>query len=127
MKINDWHNDKIQRDAEYARAVELVELTDSIADIVVGMRVKAGISQTELARLAGTTQAAISRIECGEANPTIGTIERVLHALMNAGPKASVRIPPLANPISASPSPRHRFDAFDPIGPVPPFAMAGAA
>lgn len=39
------------------------------------------ISQAELARQAGTTQAAIARIEAGTANPTLATVEAIAAAL----------------------------------------------
>lgn len=39
------------------------------------------ISQAELAKQAGTTQAAIARIEAGTANPTLATVEAIATAL----------------------------------------------
>ncbi len=39
------------------------------------------LSQTELADIVGTTQAAIARIEAGASNPTLQTIERLAAAL----------------------------------------------
>lgn len=39
------------------------------------------ISQAELAKQAGTTQAAIARIEAGTANPTLATVEAIAAAL----------------------------------------------
>lgn len=40
-----------------------------------------GLSQTELARRAGITQTAVSRIEQADATPTIATLERLAKAL----------------------------------------------
>lgn len=40
-----------------------------------------GLSQRRLAELAGTTQASIAHIEGGQANPTLGLVERLAHAL----------------------------------------------
>lgn len=39
------------------------------------------LTQAQLARRAGTTQAALSRLERGELSPTLATMERVLEAL----------------------------------------------
>ena len=43
-------------------------------------RTAAGLSQAGLARLLGTTQSAIARLEADRANPRIRTLERVLRA-----------------------------------------------
>ena len=41
----------------------------------------AGLSQARLANLSGVGQSDISRIESGRANPTVGTLAAVAHAL----------------------------------------------
>ncbi len=54
---------------------------EAIADLILDARVRAGLSQAELARRAGTTQARISEIESGEANTKPETIMRIGEAL----------------------------------------------
>ncbi len=44
-------------------------------------RVRRGLSQQRLAIRAGTTQSAISRIECDQVSPTIETLRTLLHML----------------------------------------------
>lgn len=44
-------------------------------------REEAGLSQTELAARIGIAQSALSRIEAGRANLTLGTLQRVTDAL----------------------------------------------
>jgi len=44
-------------------------------------REEAGLSQTELAARIGIAQSALSRIEAGRANLTLGTLQRVTRAL----------------------------------------------
>lgn len=44
-------------------------------------RGEAGLSQTELAARIGIAQSALSRIEAGRANLTLGTLQRVTDAL----------------------------------------------
>lgn len=44
-------------------------------------REEAGMSQTELAARIGIAQSALSRIEAGRANLTLGTLQRVTDAL----------------------------------------------
>lgn len=45
------------------------------------LRLRAGLSQTLLAQLAGTTQSHIARIESGATDPHTDTIERLAEAL----------------------------------------------
>ena len=52
----------------------------SISASVAAARTRAGLSQRELARRAGTAQSVVARIEGGQANPTVETLERLLDA-----------------------------------------------
>lgn len=45
------------------------------------MRVKLGLTQAELAEMAGVTQAYIAKIEAGDADPRVSTLERITKAL----------------------------------------------
>ena len=53
----------------------------SIADQVAERRRALGLSQHELARLTGTTQSAIARLESGQRPPRIDTLLRIAGAL----------------------------------------------
>lgn len=44
-------------------------------------RLANGLTQAQLALRAGSTQAAISRLECGELSPTFETIDRLLEVM----------------------------------------------
>lgn len=44
-------------------------------------RKERGLSQAELARLAGTTQNYVSRIERGAVSPSMATLARLMHAM----------------------------------------------
>ncbi len=52
-----------------------------IAGQVVEQRTARGMSQTDLARLVGTTQSAIARLESGGRPPRIDTLLRIAEAL----------------------------------------------
>lgn len=52
----------------------------SPATIVADARAKAGLSQRELARLAGTAQSVVARIESGQSSPTWQTLSTLLAA-----------------------------------------------
>jgi hypothetical protein len=43
-------------------------------------RSRSGLTQAELARRAGTSQAAVARYEGGAVSPSVATLERLLHA-----------------------------------------------
>lgn len=53
----------------------------SIADQVAARRRELGLSQHDLARLTGTTQSAIARLEAGKRPPRIDTLLRIASAL----------------------------------------------
>ena len=52
----------------------------SIAELVLEARQEAGLTQRELAALAGTSQPAVNRYEHGIQLPTLPTLERLLRA-----------------------------------------------
>ncbi|MHB1096234.1 MAG: DUF6364 family protein [Gemmatimonadaceae bacterium] len=81
MKIASHRRRRLERDPEYALAMAAVNFEESLADLVVARRVAAGLSQAELARLARTTQATVSQIENGIANPRASTVEKLLSVL----------------------------------------------
>ena len=53
----------------------------SIADAVCERRTALGLSQRELAKLVGTTQSAVARLESGGRPPRIDTLLRIADAL----------------------------------------------
>lgn len=52
----------------------------SVAQLIKKARDEAGMTQSELARRAGTSQANIAKYETGRMSPSVSTLERVLHA-----------------------------------------------
>lgn len=101
MRIDNWHSRKLASDPEYAKAVELVDLSETIADLVVRMRIRSGLSQADVARRASTTQAAISRLENGEGNPSVDLVRRVMSALIDFA------VVPATSHATAVPAGRH--------------------
>ncbi|CAN5535856.1 hypothetical protein BH20ACT18_BH20ACT18_11300 [soil metagenome] len=61
-----------------------------VGSVLRQRRLAHGLSQAQLARRAGTTQAAISRIERGEVSPTFTTLRSLFDALGEV-PVLSVR------------------------------------
>ena len=69
-----------------------------VGDLVRETRQRHGISQRSLARRAGTSQAAISRIEAGLESPTVERLERLLLVL---GEQLDVRTAPLPHAVDS--------------------------
>jgi transcriptional regulator with XRE-family HTH domain len=57
-----------------------LSVMSAAAELVREARLRAGITQAELGRRLGMSQAAVARMERLGANPTIATLERLMHA-----------------------------------------------
>lgn len=93
MKFKDWHARQLARDPEYARAIAETGFAQGVADAIVEARIRAGLSQGDVAQRAGTTQARISELERGIGNPTLDTVARVMAALGVAAALAPIVAP----------------------------------
>jgi transcriptional regulator with XRE-family HTH domain len=70
-----------------------------IGELIRERRTQSGVTQLSLARRAGTTQAAISRIERGLTTPTWDTIEALLISLGYEPELGSRRLPGRWDPL----------------------------
>jgi transcriptional regulator with XRE-family HTH domain len=62
-------------------------------ELIRDARIRSRLSQDELARRAGTSQAAISRIESGREEPTLDRLEQILAGL---GWRPRIELDPIA-------------------------------
>lgn len=69
------------KDPEYARAYGEEAARASLAVCLATARIEAGLTQQELAERIGKSQPYVSKLESGEANPTLGAIGRILACL----------------------------------------------
>jgi transcriptional regulator with XRE-family HTH domain len=69
------------KDPEIRREYEALKPKYDMIRSLIERRSKLGISQTELARIIGTKQPAISRLEKGDYNTTLSTFFKVADAL----------------------------------------------
>ena len=60
---------------------EMAERRRSLAAALVAKRVKLGLSQTEVAARMGTSQSAVARLESGQADLRLSTLERYAAAI----------------------------------------------
>lgn len=63
--------------AEY----EAFEPEYEVVKTIINQRIKRGWSQTELAKAVGSRQPVISRLERGEGNPSLSTLQKIAKAL----------------------------------------------
>jgi len=63
--------------------VEYDKLTPEyqLVQAVIRKRIQRGLSQSQLAKKAGTQQSAISRLESGRYNPSLTFLTKIAHAL----------------------------------------------
>ena len=79
IKVGDLHR-KWLKDLEYRREYEALEGEFSLAAEMLAARMRAGLTQAEVARRMKTTQAVIARLEGGGSRPSTRTLERYAEA-----------------------------------------------
>lgn len=81
MSDLDKYRKEQMEDTEFRQYCKEREPEADISKAIVGARIKAGLTQKELAKLSGYTQADISRLESCEGNPSLKKLKRVTKAL----------------------------------------------
>ena len=76
------------------------------AEVLRQARARAGLSQRELARRAGTAQSVIARIERGQTSPTWATLQRLLAAAGTSSAPASDLLADVSHMLSLTPEQR---------------------
>jgi transcriptional regulator with XRE-family HTH domain len=71
-----WREQQMQ-DPEFTAELEKLEPGYQVARL----RIKLGLTQAQLARLVGTKQPSIARLENGEGSPSLSFLEKVAEAL----------------------------------------------
>ena len=75
------HKKELMKDPEFVRAYQELQPEFAIIRKIIEARVKDGITQKKLAKRMGTKQSAISRLESGNANPSLSFLGRLARAL----------------------------------------------
>ncbi len=95
MGFREWVHERQQSDPEFARDWEASEPSVEVAALVISLRADLGLTQAALAERCGLKRSYIARLESGEANPTVGTLVRILRSvgsdltLTRAAPRAT--------------------------------------
>ena len=72
---------QLRKDPEFVKEYEALEPEYQVARAVLTLRLQRGLSQTELAKRAGTKQASVSRVERAETVPTLTLLKKLAAAL----------------------------------------------
>ena len=78
-KINDLHA-QWMHDPEYRAAYDALDDEFMLAATLIEARVRAGLTQGELAQRMETTQSVVARLEGGHIMPTTRTLEKIAKA-----------------------------------------------
>ena len=69
-----------RKDPEFMKEYDALEEEFARAQMVIGARAHANLSQAELAERMGTSQSAIARLESGRIKPSTRTLEKLAAA-----------------------------------------------
>ena len=68
------------KEPEFRKEYAMADAEFAIIEALIRARTEAKLSQTELAKLLGTTQSAIARLEGGGVSPSLSTLRRYAEA-----------------------------------------------
>ena len=74
-------NRRLENDAEFRKEYEALSPEYEIAKMLIACRNSGNLTQKQLSELTGIDQSDISKIENGNANPSIKTLTRIASAM----------------------------------------------
>jgi transcriptional regulator with XRE-family HTH domain len=83
-RFEDWEAEKL-KDPEFAAAAEAMEAGYQVARL----RIQRGLTQAQLAKMIGTHQPSIARLENGSSQPSLSFLHKIASAL---GARIEVRL-----------------------------------
>lgn len=79
-KFNDFLQEQLQ-DPEFRAEYEALQPEHAVVQAIIDARRNAGLTQKELSERTGIAQGDISKLENGNANPSIRTLQRLAAAM----------------------------------------------
>lgn len=79
MKFSDLHK-KWMKDPEYRKEYDALEEEFALIAAVAKARIRAGLTQAQLAKRMKTTQSTVARLESGRGKPSTRTLARFAKA-----------------------------------------------
>lgn len=93
-KFNDYLKDQIA-DPAFRQEWEALEPEFAIVQAIIDARKESGLTQKQLSGRTGIAQADISKLESGNANPSIKTLQRLAAGM---GMRVKIEFQPVSNP-----------------------------
>lgn len=83
VKMQEWKDIKKEwlKDPEVKKEYDRLGPRFKVISDLIGLRIKKGLTQADVAKKLGTKQSAIARIESGDENMTIDSIQKISEAL----------------------------------------------
>lgn len=76
VKFDDYLKEQLQ-DPEFKKEYEALQPEHAIIQAIIDARKKSGLSQKELSERTGIAQGDISKLENGNGNPSLRTLQRL--------------------------------------------------
>ena len=92
-KYNDYLNEQM-KDPAFIEEWDALEPEFTIMQVIIDARKASGLTQKQLSERTGIAQADISKLESGNANPSLKTLRRLAAGM---GMKVKVEFYPVAN------------------------------
>lgn len=93
-KFNDYLKDQMA-DPAFRQEWEALEPEFAIVQAIIDARKESGLTQKQLSERTGIAQADISKLESGNANPSIKTLQRLAAGM---GMRVKIEFQPVSNP-----------------------------
>ncbi len=78
--LDKKHKEMMERDPQYAKAYEDMEDEFHFARELIQARIRAGLTQQQVAEKMGTKQSTIARLESGSTLPSLRSLQRYAEA-----------------------------------------------
>ena len=79
-RFNDFLNEQL-KDPEFREEYEALQPEHAIIQAIINARKQSGLTQKELSKRTGIAQGDISKIEKGNANPSLKTLRRLAEGM----------------------------------------------
>ena len=79
-KFDDFLQEQL-KDPEFKKEYDALQPEHAIIQVIIDARQQSGLTQKELSERTGITQGDISKLENGNANPSIRTLQRLANGM----------------------------------------------
>ncbi len=93
-KFNDYLKEQME-DPAFRQEWEALEPEFAIVQAIIDARKESGLTQKQLSERTGIAQADISKLESGNANPSVRTLQRLAAGM---GMRVKIEFQPVSNP-----------------------------